>query len=226
MLPDRRSAGRPADDQPLPKARRRHRRRLCRDDDLGARPRARTRSGAPGRAGSIAKEPRHDDASAGIALPPADKGGHQARAEDVAGIGARQPQAGRPQDACSLCSEPALSSRGGLPRAHDRGRRRPRSRGYRVGTDAALTRNLRGVWAAHRNVAPAPGREHAGRPLLLQASSGSAPAHQRLPLGSQRTGATSPRRYLCRSVIVLATARAPHSANSRVRASHLIVLGT
>jgi hypothetical protein len=34
----------------------------------------------------------------------------------------------------------------------------------------------------------------------------------KLPLGSRRAGATSPRRYLCRSVTVLATARAPHSA--------------
>ena len=43
----------------------------------------------------------------------------------------------RPQDACSLCSEPALGKRGGLPLAHDRGRRHPRSRGYRVGTPPA-----------------------------------------------------------------------------------------
>ena len=32
------------------------------------------------------------------------------------------------------------------------------------GTDAALTGNLRGASAAHRNVAPASGREDAGRP--------------------------------------------------------------
>ena len=37
------------------------------------------------------------------------------------------------------------------------------------GTHAALTGNQRGAWAARRNVAPAPGCEDAGRPLLLQA---------------------------------------------------------
>jgi hypothetical protein len=47
-----------------------------------------------------------------------------------------------------------------------------------------------------------------------QASSGNAPGDQRLPLRSWRTGTTSPRRYLCRSVIDFATARAPHSATS------------
>jgi hypothetical protein len=62
-----------------------------------------------------------------------------ARSRRAAGpSGARQPQAGRPQDACSLRPEPALSKRHGLPLPHDRGRPRPRCRGYRVGTGPEL----------------------------------------------------------------------------------------
>jgi hypothetical protein len=86
--------------------------------------------------------------------------------DDTAASGARQPQAGRPQDACSLCSEPALSKRGGLPLAHDTDRRRPRSRGYRVGTrratptDAATAARLPG-----RCSTPAPPTDRPTPPL-------------------------------------------------------------
>ena len=73
----------------------------------------------------------------------------------------------------------------------------------------------------HGQVAACLHRRSSGHPRRLrcaaEASRGSATAHQRLPLGSRRTGATSPRRYLCRSVIVIAITRAPHSARGTFR---------
>jgi len=56
--------------------------------------------------------------------------------------------------------------------------------------DAALTGNLRGAWAAHRNVAPAPEDVDAERPLLLQpiASSGA--------IGAKRSSGREVRRLL------------------------------
>jgi len=71
-------------------------------------------------------------------LPALDNTSHARSGRAAAPSGARQPQAGRPQDPCSFRSEPALSKRHGLPLAHDRGRPRPRCRGYRVGTGPEL----------------------------------------------------------------------------------------
>jgi hypothetical protein len=68
----------------------------------------------------------------------------------IAAPGARQPQAERRQDPCSLCSEPVHSKQGGLPLADDRDRRRPDSRGYRLGTGVRALR-LRRAAAAIRS---------------------------------------------------------------------------
>jgi hypothetical protein len=65
----------------------------------------------------------------------------------------------------------------------------------------------RGAWAAHRNVAPAPGREDAGRPLLLQAwSSHARPCSPRLTQTCLR----------CRTGVSLPTRRGPATRGRRV----------
>ena len=97
-----------------------------------------------------------------------------------------------------------------------RPRSSPQTRTLRIaeGSVRSMLGALAGGWEAASTRAVTT----ASKPTLsLQASSGMRPRTKGCHSGAGATGATSPRRYLCRSVIVLATARAPHSATSASR---------